>query len=95
LIGTIGLFDSEGNYYVTSFIDYDNLKKLWMQRVLDMLVDDGIVKQEFADKVKKIYPKGFMVNGEIRDHKKDKNVMRRLAEYIARPVMVYITYFFF
>ncbi len=37
------------------------------------------------DLVKKRYPKGFMLNGEIRDTWDSNEVISRLAEYIMRP----------
>ncbi len=60
------------------------MRLAWRDRVLGMLLSEGFISENYATKLKKRYPKGFMLNGAIRDTWDSKKVISRLAEYIMR-----------
>ncbi len=76
--------DAKNHYYVAGFMDYDVMRKAWRDRILSVLVDRGAIDHNWAVRLRKRYPKGFMLNGFIQDHRGDRNLMKRLASYIAK-----------
>jgi len=69
---------------VAGFMDYDIMRVAWRDRILSVLVNKGAIDRNWAIRLKKRYPKGFMLNGFIQDHREDKNLMKRMASYIAK-----------
>ena len=84
LIATVGALAPDYRYYLVPKIPYDVMRIAWRDRVLGMLLSQGFISQSYAAKLKKRYPKGFMLNGKIRDDWDSNKVISRLAEYIIR-----------
>lgn len=84
LIATVGVLAPDYHYYLVPKIPYDVMRIAWRDRVLGMLLSDGFISQNYARKLKKRYPKGFMLNGKIRDAWNSNKVISHLAEYIMR-----------
>ncbi len=61
---------------------YDVMRLAWQDRVLKMLLSYDLISAEYATKIRKRYPKGFMLNGKIRDGWDRHKVIAHLAEYI-------------
>ena len=84
IIATVGVLAPDYRYYIVSKIPYDVMRLAWRDRVLGMLLSEGFISENYATKLKKRYPKGFMLNGKIRDHWDSNKVISNLAEYIMR-----------
>ena len=76
--------DEKNHYHVAGFMDYDIMRVAWRERILSVLVDKGVVDRNWAARLKRRYPKGFMLNGFIQDHRGDRNLMKRMASYITK-----------
>jgi len=84
LIATVGVLAPDYRYYLVPKIPYDVMRIAWRDRVLRMLLSYGFISQNYATKLKKRYPNGFMLNGKIRDDWDSNKVISHLAEYIIR-----------
>ena len=84
LIATVGVLAPDYRYYLVPKIPYDVMRLTWRDRVLGMLFSQGFISEKYVAKLKKRYPKGFMLNGKIRDDWDSNKVISRLAEYIIR-----------
>lgn len=82
LIATVGVLAPDYRYYLVPKIPYDVMRLAWQDRVLEMLLSYGFISQNYAAKLRKRYPKGFMLNGKIRDDWDSNKVISHLAEYI-------------
>jgi hypothetical protein len=82
IMATEGCLGEDNIYYPAGHLDYNVLRVLWRDCVIKMLQKYDLINDWYAQGLKKRYPKGFMLNGSIRDHFGDKNVMKRLAEYM-------------
>ena len=84
LIATVGVLAPDYRYYLVSKIPYDVMRIAWRDRVLRMLLSEGFISEKYASKLRKRYPKGFMLNGKIRDTWDSNKVISHLAEYVMR-----------
>ena len=76
--------DEKNHYYVAGFMDYDIMRVAWRDRILSVLVGKEAIDRNWAARLRKRYPKGFMLNGFIQDHRGNRNLMKRMASYIAK-----------
>ena len=84
MLATEGCLAEDNRYYTAMYIDYAKMRKLWRDIILTALVDNKAIVRNFAQKLKRRYPKGFMLNGFIKDHRGDRNLMKRMAAYIVK-----------
>lgn len=84
LIATMGVLAPDWRYYLVPKIPYDVMRLAWQDRVLKMLLSHELISPEYATRLRKRYPKGFMLNGRIRDGWDRHKVIGHLAEYIMR-----------
>ncbi len=71
-------------YHVSKFMDYNDMRLIWRDMLLDALIEHGALDGNYVLRLKRRYPKGFMLNGFIQDHRGDRNLMKRMASYIAK-----------
>ncbi len=87
LIATVGVLAPDWHYYLVPKIPYDVMRLAWQDRVLKMLLSYELISGEYATKLRKRYPKGFMLHGRIRDGWGSNKVISHLAEYIIRRIL--------
>ncbi len=70
-----------------SYINYRYLKIAWRERILRLLINFRKMNSNEAHWFRLKYPKGFMVNGQIKDTVNDYNIKHRLCQYMARGII--------
>ena len=63
------------------------LQKLFERKLLDLLVKHGRVSERLRDDMLTWKHTGFSVDGSAKIHKDDREGLRRLVRYMARPVV--------
>lgn len=85
---TDGAFDAQGNFHRLLYDagkDTETLTQLFAVRVLDMLVSEGRLSQARRDDILSWEHTGFSVDASVRVHKGEREGLRRLVRYMARP----------
>ena len=81
---TDGCFDVEGNFYPLPRISTETLEKVFVGKVLAMLVKEELIGQEVVRKIRSWKHSGFSAHANVRLKAGDRKGLKALAEYIVR-----------
>jgi len=87
---TDGAFDAEGNFHRLLYDagqDTKTLTKLFECKVLGLLVKEGRLSERMREEMLSWEHTGFSVDASVRIHKGDREGLRRLVRYMARPAV--------
>jgi hypothetical protein len=90
LLATDGAFDPKGTFHELRFDMADDiavLQKLFERKVLALLVRHGRLSEQLRDDILTWQHTGFSVDGSVRIGKDDREGLRRLVRYMARPAV--------
>lgn len=87
MIATTHCMGPSGKLYRVPYIPYIKLSRIWKTAVLRLLVDTRCISRDDSEGIWSRYPNGFNLNGEVKDSISDREVAKRLAEYLIRPAM--------
>ena len=81
---TDGCFDAEGNFYPLPRISTETLEKVFVAKVLAMLVKEKLIGQDVVNKIRSWKHSGFSAHAKVRLEAGDREGLKALAEYIVR-----------
>ncbi len=87
---TDGAFDAEGNFHRLLYDagqDTLTLTKLFECKVMALLVKEGRLSERMRAEILSWENTGFSVDASVRIHKGDRQGLRRLVRYMARPAV--------
>lgn len=80
-----GVFDKEGNFYPVTGMNNKKMEEYFRILVLQMLKEEGLISDEFIQKLLTWKHSGFSVYGEGKAVANDDDGRERLARYLIRP----------
>ncbi len=87
---TEGAFDDEGRFHSLKFdpqLEREALNRLFARKVMNALVKDKKLSEEFRDEILEWDYTGFSVDTSVRINKGEYSRLRRLVRYMARPAI--------
>ncbi len=78
-----GGFDDEGTFYYIPFSGLDSMIEVFRRRVIGMLMNRGLLKDDLAKNLLSWRHSGFSIDNSVRIF--DDQTRENLAEYMARP----------
>ena len=76
-------FDELGTFYYIPFSGLDSMIEVFRRRVIGMLMNRGLLKEDFAKNLLSWRHSGFSIDNSVRIF--DDQTRQNLAEYMARP----------
>jgi len=90
LLSTDGAFDPTGTFHPLPFDNQSDiavLQRLFERNVLELLVTHGRLSERLRDDMLTWQHTGFSVDGSVKIYKDDREGLRRLVRYMARPAV--------